>query len=151
MFFWLLLTDKRLNRQNKIIWVTLPFLVPAQGTSVLLHPETMLITGSVYDLADIVPYFQTDRAHNLCQIHFTVHSAASSASSSAATSEKRLKQRYYHCFSSFTSVHCDSGSSKENIRWTCLFIFIFSTASCLCWICSCEFVETSRVQMKCRS
>lgn len=74
MFFWLLLTDKRLNRQNKIIWVTLPFLVPARGTSVLQHPETMLITGSVYDLADIVPYFQTDRAHNLCQIHFTVQS-----------------------------------------------------------------------------
>lgn len=65
MFFCLLLTDKRLSRQNKTMWVTLPFPVPAHhGTSVLLHPETMLITGSVYDLADMVPYFQTDRAHS---------------------------------------------------------------------------------------
>lgn len=46
MYFWLLLIDKRLNRQNHIIWVILPF------TSVLLHPENMLITGSIYDLAD---------------------------------------------------------------------------------------------------
>lgn len=60
MSLWLLLTDKRLNRQNKMIRVTLQFLVAAHDTSALLHRETMLITGSVYDLADTGPYFQTD-------------------------------------------------------------------------------------------
>lgn len=50
-FFCLLLTD-----EGNLGHVSL---------SVLLHSETMLITGSVYDLALISPYFQTDRAHSL--------------------------------------------------------------------------------------
>lgn len=61
----LLATDKSLIRANRVVCVTQPPLPPAQGTSALLHPQTMLITGSVYDLDDTVPCFQTDSARFL--------------------------------------------------------------------------------------
>lgn len=48
--------------------------------------KTMLITGSVYDLALISPYFQTDRPQRLLLIHFTVCTAATCA----AISEKNV-------------------------------------------------------------
>lgn len=125
MFFsslWLL-TDKRLIRHNLMIWVT--FWVPAQSTSSLLHPQTMLITGSVYDLADIAP-------HSFCQIHFTV-------------GPWELLGAFY----SFVQRKLDIRLTLKNKTGNKLFFFFFSSA----FVSTAANTpkKPPRVQMKCRS